>query len=288
MQKFVLIIGETILQKLETELKIRGFSDKTIKSYIFHNQKFLDFAKKSPEQIEEDDVKRYLGYLISDKKQKPSSINLTLSTLRFFYGRVLEKDLFRKVSSVKSEKKIPMVLSKDEIKIILQAAENKKHKMLIELMYSSGLRVSEAVSIKFEDLDLTQKMAKVQSGKGKKDRIVILSSSLAAHIESYQKRMAKKGISSVFLFPSQKNMSHHISIRQAQKAIKIIAKKAGIEKRVFCHAFRSSFATHLLEDGVDIRYIQALLGHSSIATTQIYTKVSTEQLKKIRSPLDKL
>ena len=229
-----------------------------------------------------------MGYLISDKKQKPSSINLVLSTLRFFYSRVLERDLFKKISSVKSEKKIPVVLSKDEIKRILEAAENKKHKILIELMYSSGLRVSEAVSIKVEDLDLIQKMAKVQSGKGKKDRIVILSSNLASHIDSRLKKMAKKGISSAFLFPSQKNTASHISIRQAQKAIKLIAKKAGIEKRVFCHAFRSSFATHLLEDGVDIRYIQALLGHSSIATTQVYTKVSTEQLKKIRSPLDKL
>lgn len=276
------------LKQLETELKLKGFSDKTVSSYVFHNQKFLDYTKKQPQEVSEQDIKSYLAHLISDKKLKPSSINLAICTLKFFYIKVLDKDLFTKISSVKSEKKIPIVLSKDEIKQLILAAKNKKHKILIELMYSSGLRVSEAVSMKIDDLDLSQKIGKVVSGKGKKDRLIILSNTVIKHIESYLRFRDKHNIGSDYLFPSQKDLSKPISVRNAQKIIHYLAGKAGFKKRVFCHALRSSFATHLLEEGVDIRVIQELLGHSTIATTQRYTKVSTSQLKKVRSPLDKL
>jgi len=276
-----------MLQKLETELKLRNFSDKTISSYKFHNQKFLDFIKKQPEEISEDDIKSYLAYLISDKKLKPASVNLAMCTLRFFYEKIMEKDVFKKIDSIKLEKKIPVVLTKDEIKQLLASIKNKKHKLLIETMYSSGLRVSEAVSLKLEDLNLNEKIGKVV-GKGRKDRLIILSNTLIDHVERYQKYREKKKINSEYLFPSNKDKSKPITVRQAQKIINKTAEKAKLNKRVFCHALRSSFATHLLEAGTDIRMIQELLGHSSIATTQRYTKVSTKQLKKIRSPLDAL
>lgn len=155
-------------------------------------------------------------------------------------------------------------------------------------MYSSGLRVSEAVNMKIEDLNMNEKIGKVVAGKGRKDRLIILSNFLIEHIERFLKKREKKKITSPYLFPSQKDPSKPISIRQAQKIIQKTALKAGIKKRIFCHALRSSFATHLLENGVDIRMIQVLLGHSSIATTERYTKVSTAQLKKIKSPLDAL
>jgi integrase/recombinase XerD len=155
------------------------------------------------------------------------------------------------------------------------------------MLYSSGLRVSEAVSIKVNDLDLNERIGRVISGKGKKDRLIILSNNIIEHIEKYLKKREKKGYKSEFLF-NVKNPEKHISIRQAQKIIQKAAKKANIKKRVFCHALRSSFATHLLESGVDIRVIQELLGHSNLQTTQRYTKVSTEQIKKVRSPLDNL
>jgi len=275
-----------MLKKLETELKLRNFSEKTISSYLFHNKKFLEFSNKQPENITQDDIKLYLANLISDKKQKPSSVNLAVCALRFLYEKIMEKDIFKKIDPIKSEKKIPVVLTKDEIKQLLDSIKNKKHKLLIELMYSSGLRVSEAVNMKLNELNLNEKIGKVVSGKGRKDRLIILSNTLIDHIEKYQKYREKKNINSEFLFPSNKDKSVPITVRQAQKIITKTAERAKLNKRVFCHALRSSFATHLLESGTDIRIIQELLGHNSIATTQRYVSVSTSQLKKIRSPLD--
>lgn len=271
-----------MLKKLEIEMKLRGFSEITIKNYLRHNNLFLTFIKKEPEKINEDDVKSYLAYLLSEKKIKPASASLTLSALRFFYKEVLEKDIFAKIKTPKLEKKIPTVLTKDEVKALLNALENKKHRLLVELLYSAGLRVSEAVKIKVDDFDFNEKMGKVRSGKGRKDRHIILSTNL---IESIKKYLAKREENSEYLFPSK---DRFMSIRMAQKIVNKGAKKAGIKKRVFCHALRSSFATHLLEAGTDIRVIQELLGHSSIATTQRYVNVSTAELKKVKSPLDNL
>ncbi len=270
-----------MLQKLETELKIRGFSNKTLKAYKFHNQKFNEFIKKPAEEVKEEDVKLYLAYLMSERNQKPASVNLAICALRFYYEEILKKrEIFLNIKAPKSEKKIPTVLTKDEIKKLVEAIENPKHKLLVEFMYSSGLRVSEAVSFKIDDIDFNEKLGKVRSGKGKKDRHILLSSTLLRQFEEILKNR-KEG----YLFPTS---TGHISIRQAQRIVNESAKKAGIKKRVFCHALRSSFATHLLESGTDIRVIQVLLGHSSIATTQLYVKVSTEQIKKVKSPLDSI
>jgi len=269
-----------MLKKLETELKLRGFTQATQKAYMEHNRKFLDFIKKQPEQITEEDLKLYLADLISERKQKPASVNLTISALKFFYKEILKKDIFSNIKPPKSEKKIPTVLSKDEIKQLLDVIINDKHKLLVELLYSSGLRVSEAVKMKIDDLNLKEKMGKVISGKGKKDRHIIISNNIIEHINNYLKGRKED---SEYLFPSDKK---HISVRMAQKIVNKSAKKAGIKKRVFCHALRSSFATHLLEAGTDIRIIQTLLGHSNLSTTERYTLVSTAQLKKVKSPLD--
>lgn len=278
-----------MLKRLDNELKLRGYSKKTISAYQTHNKKFLDYISKSPEDVDEDDIKSYLGYIMTDKEQKPSSVNLVISALKFFYIKIIKKEeLFKNISAPKLEKKLPTVLSKSEIKSLIESIKNKKHRLLIEMMYSSGLRVSEAVNVKIDDLNLNEKIGKVVSGKGKKDRLFILSSQLIIHIEKYLASREKKGITSKYLFYSNKDKDMNMSIRQAQKIINVTAKKAGINKRVFCHALRSSFATHLLESGVDIRVIQELLGHSNIATTQRYTKVSTDQIKKVKSPLDNL
>jgi len=268
------------LKELETELKLRNLSTNTIKFYVLHNKNFLNYTNKDPSEIVQQDVKNYMAYLISDKNLKASSVNLTLSSLKFFFKEIMKKDIFEDIKSPKIDKKLPTVLSKDEIKRLLNATENKKHKLLMEFLYSSGLRASEAVSFKVDDLDLDEKMGIVKLGKGKKDRNIILSESFINHLREYL-----DGHNSEFLFPS-KNQEKHLTVRMAQRIVNDSAKKAEIKKRVFCHALRSSFATHLLEAGTDIRYIQTLLGHSSIATTERYTRVSTEQLKKIKSPLD--
>ncbi|MBS3101045.1 tyrosine-type recombinase/integrase [Candidatus Woesearchaeota archaeon] len=271
-----------MLDKLGTELKIRGFSQKTVEAYIYHTKKFFDFIKKEPQNVDEGDAKRYIAYLMSDRKYRPSSINLALSSLKFFYNEIVKNPAFNAVKAPKLEKKLPTVLTKEEVKKLLNAAENPKHRLLIEFMYSSGLRVSECVSLKIDDLDLSEKMGKIRHGKGNKERYIILSESLIQHLSVY---LSTKKDSSTYIFSIN---NRPITIRQAQKVVKRAAKKAGIKKRVFCHALRSSFATHLLEAGTDIRVIQELLGHSNLATTQIYTKVSTQQLKKVKSPLDSL
>ena len=194
----------------------------------------------------------------------------------------MQNRAFNGIKAPKSEKKLPTVLTKEEIKKLLNIIKNPKHRLLVEFLYSSGLRVSECVSLKIDDLDLDEKIGKVRHGKGNKERYIILSENLIEHLNDYlQKR--KGDVQYIF---SSKDAS--ITARQAQNIVKDAARRAGIKKRVFCHALRSSFATHLLEAGVDIRVIQELLGHSNLATTQIYTKVSTQQLKKVKSPLDSL
>ncbi len=271
-----------MLDKLEIELKIRGFSQRTFDTYLYQNRKFLDFIHKEPEKIDENDAKKYTAYLISDRKLRPSSVNLALSSLKFFYKDILQNKAFNELKTPKSEKKLPTVLTKDEIKRLLEAVSNPKHKLLIEFLYSSGLRVSECVNLMIDDLDLDEKMGKIRHGKGRKERYIILSDNLIKHLQKYCQ--AKKD-NSPYIFSVN---GHPITARQAQNIVKDAAKKAGIKKRVFCHALRSSFATHLLESGTDIRIIQELLGHADLSTTQIYTKVSTQQLKKIKSPLDSL
>ena len=271
-----------MLEKLETELKLRGFSDKTVKAYIFHNQAFLAFIKKDQDKITQDDIKTYLAYLMSEKQLKSTSINLTISALRFFYEEILKMKIFTDIKPPKIEKKIPNALTKEEVKRLINSINNQKHKLLVELLYASGLRVSEAVSIKLDDLNLDEGIGTIRSGKGKKDRHIIISQSLIPKIKNYLETRKKQ---SEYLFPG---WNGHISSRMAQKLVSDAAKQAGIKKRVYCHILRSSFATHLLENGVDIRKIQVLLGHSSISTTERYTKISTKQLKEIKSPLDDL
>lgn len=271
-----------MLDKLKTELEIRGFSKRTVDAYLFHNKKFLDFLKNDPKEAAENDAKRYIAYLMSDKKYRPSSVNLAISSLKFFYNEILQNKAFNGLKSPKLEKKLPTVLTKEEVKKLLNVIENPKHKLLVEFLYSSGLRVSECVSLRVDDLDLKEKMGKIKHGKGNKERYIILSDNLILHLEEYLKN--KKDTTN-YIFSVN---NRPITARQAQKVVKESAKKAGIKKRVFCHALRSSFATHLLEAGTDIRIIQELLGHSNLSTTQIYTKVSTQQLKKVKSPLDTL
>ncbi len=265
-------------------MKIRGYSEATVKHYLRYNHAFLTFSNKQPNEVTQDDVKAFMAYLIADKHQKPASVNLALSSLKFFYDTVLKKNICGDIKPPKLEKKIPTVLSKEEIRKMIESCANAKHRLLIEMLYSSGLRVSEAVNMKVEDLNLEEHMGKVISGKGKKDRHIILSRTLVQDLKAY---LAARTKPSVYVFPDPSG-EDHVVVRMAQKIVHRAAKNAGITKRVFCHALRSSFATHLLEQGTDIRFIQTLLGHSSISTTERYTKVSTAQLKKIKSPLDSL
>lgn len=275
-----MIFIDEIIKKLAVELKIRGFSKKTVDAYTSHINLFHSFIKKPLDQVTEDDVKEYMAYL-RDKPQKPASINLALSAIKFLYKHIFKTTRIESISGVKKELKDPLVLTKEEVSLLFNSINNQKHKLLFQLMYSSGLRVSECVSLKKDDLDLKEGVIRVKLGKGKKDRTTKLADSLIDSLKGYM----HADETSDYMFPGK---SGHITIKLAQKVIKQAAKKSGLKKRVFCHMLRASFATHLHQSGVDSRTIQVLLGHSDLATTQRYTKVSLDQIKNIKSPIDTL
>ena len=268
------------LNKLTTELKLRGFSERTIEAYTLHNRKFLEYIKKSPENVDENDVKDYMSYLIS-RNNTPRSLALKKAALKFFYDEILKRNIIN-FKTPKIPKNIPSVLTKEEIKKLIKSSGSYKTKIIIQLLYSSGLRLSELRGLKLNDLELEEKIGWVRKGKGSKDRMFILSSYMINELKEYIKRLDKN---EDYLFPGKNNT---LSSRNIQKIVENAAKRAGIKKKVTPHKLRHSFATHLLEDGVDIRYIQSLLGHASIATTEIYTHVSKEKIKAIRNPLDTL
>ncbi|MDD5474207.1 MAG: tyrosine-type recombinase/integrase [Candidatus Methanoperedens sp.] len=270
------------LKKLETELKLRGFSKQTSKMYLFYNQKFLAYIKKPPEDVTEDDIKDFLAYNISDQSLSNASIALIKASLKFFYTEMLGKNISM-IKTPKASKKLPVVLNRAEIKELLDNTKNLKHRLLIELLYSTGLRLSECINLKYSDLDINDGIGWVRMGKGAKDRIFIISDIFKNDLIGYTEKTGADGKGFIFSVNGRK-----MSPRSIQHAIKVSVERAGIEKDVHVHTLRHSFATHLLENGVDIRKIQKLLGHSNLQTTQIYTQVSSEEIKKIKSPLDML
>lgn len=266
-----------MLKRLESELRLRGNSEQTIKSYLFFNQKFSEFIKKKPEEISEDDIKSYLSELIA-KKSSAATVALAKAALMFCYNEVFKKQI--KIKTPKIPKTVPVVLTKSEIKKMFESTRNKKHRIMLELFYSTGIRLSECVNLKKENLELNEKIGWVRSGKGAKDRMIILSDRIVKELNEYL-----PNVRGDFIFPGRNGK---LSKRNIQKIVSRVARVAGIPKKVTPHTLRHSFATHLLEDGIDIRKIQILLGHSNLNTTERYTHVSNVELKKIKNPLDEL
>ncbi|MBS3108196.1 tyrosine-type recombinase/integrase [Candidatus Woesearchaeota archaeon] len=257
------------------ELKLKGFSPKTIKCYTYHIEKFLKTITKSRELITNQDIKAYLINLINEGYTS-STIRLTEAALTSFFKKLKIEDLPRP----KKAKTLPKVLSKQEIKSLIDVTDNLKHKLAIELLYSSGMRVSEIINLKKSDIDIEKNRLFVRAGKGNKDRITIYSNSLNKRLLKYILT-----VNSEYLFPGRKGK---YTVKSVQKILDIARKKANMQKKVTPHMLRHSFATHLLEQGVDTRIIQKLLGHENIRTTQIYTKVSDASFDKINNPLDNL
>ena len=266
------------MYRLESELKMRGFSPETIKSYMNYNKKFLDTINKDPRSVTQNDIKEYLGGMIS-KKYSARTVSLVRSALIFYYREVLGKNI--KIKAPKIPFTLPSVLQIDEVRALINSAKDPKHKLLIKLLYSSGLRLSEVQKITTNDFELNEKIGWVRRGKGQKDRMIILSDMLISDLKPILKN--HEG----YLFPGRFE-GKPVSKRYIQKVVKDCAHAAKIKKDVHVHTLRHSFATHLLENGTDIRKIQALLGHSNLNTTQVYTHLSNQELKKIKSPLDLL
>jgi integrase/recombinase XerD len=269
---------QEFLKRLETEIKIAKLSPYTLRNYLNFNQKLLKHSNKQPDIIDSQEIK----YFLADKMNDRAAIStiLFLSSIRFAYTTILGKDPTLGIKRPKNEKKIPIVLTKQEVSDLLENAQTTKSRLIMQMLYSSGLRVSELVNLKKQDLDFNENIGWVRAGKGKKDRMFILSKKLSNKL----KKFLEKHDDWIYIF----SKSNPLTTRNIQKIIKKTAHKAGIDKSVHPHTLRHSFATHLLDSGVDLRKIQTLLGHSSIATTQIYTHISSEQIKSIKNPLDDL
>jgi len=264
------------LEKLKTELKLRGFSPLTLRNYGFFVDKFLGKTTKAVENLNEDDAKAYLSELFDTKSK--NTIMLAAASLKFFYKEILKKD-FSNVRMPKKEKRLPDVLTQEEVRMLIGSADNEKSRLIISMLYSAGLRVSELVNLKVDDLNLGERTGWVRKGKGNKDRLFPISETLVKDVQVYLQGREHKYVFS---------KDGPLTTRNIQKIILGTRKRAGLQKKVTPHTLRHSFATHLLEQGTDIRVIQSILGHSSLNTTQIYTHISSEQVKKIVNPLDSL
>ncbi len=269
------------LTVLEKELKIRKYSSQTIASYLYYNKNMLEYHGKKPELITRPEIMEYLYYLADEENLSSSTINCAVNAIKYFYGKILKKDFTVYIPRAKKDKKLPVILNTGEIIKLLSGIDNLKHKLLISIIYSAGLRVSEAVKLKIEDLDRERKQIFIRKAKGNKDRITILSDIILSLMDDYTKHYNTL----IWLFPSY-DINSHITIRTAEKVFENAVIKTGINKKCSIHCLRHSFATHLLENGTDIRYIQTFLGHKSLKTTEIYTHISKNIVKNIISPLD--
>ncbi|MDR2160063.1 MAG: tyrosine-type recombinase/integrase [Treponema sp.] len=271
------------VDRLEAELRSRKYSPMTIKTYLYYNRSFCRRMQKRPEDADGEDVKNYLSYLDKTRDLSASSMNLAISALKFFYDNVMKKDITGERRRPRHDKKLPRVLSESEVKRLLGCEKNPKHRLLLMMAYSSGLRVSEVVALRKEHIDFKRRTVLVCSGKGRADRYTLLSDRTAEFLSQY---CSLQNITD-WIF-SGYPADHHLSIRSAQTIFDKALRKANIAKQATIHSLRHTFATHLLERGTDIRYIQELLGHAALRTTQRYTHVAKRAVLKIRSPLDTL
>ncbi len=265
-------------------LNQRRYNSNTIKAYTSAFTRFADFYKgKDITRITDEEVNTYLVHLVSDKKVSPAIQKQAVNAIKFYYEKVLRRPVKQYLyKRPRREKTLPVILSEEEVTKVLLSLRNLKHRTILMVIYSSGLRLGELTNLKTNDIDFDRKLIRVKSGKGKKDRYTILSPKLIQLLENY-----------IFAFqPVHYLFEGQNGGRYSPKSVQNIMKKAvtiaGITKHATVHTLRHSFATHLLENGTDLRYIQELLGHASSKTTEIYTHVSKKSIGKIRSPLENL
>jgi site-specific recombinase XerD len=276
-------------QRLIDDMAIRRLGPKTQHDYVRRVKSFADFLGRSPDKATVEDVHRYQLWLASIGATV-STVNATASALRFFFKVTLKRsDLAAEVVSVREPRRLPVVLSPEEVARLLASATNIKQKVVLSLTYATGLRASEVVSLKLTDIDSERMVIRVEQGKGKKDRYVILSPNLLELLREWWRVARQKGgmpPGQPWLFPGY--CGQHMSARQLHRLVRMAATRAGITKRVGVHTLRHCFATHLLEQKTDIRVIQVLLGHKKLDTTALYTRVAISAIGEVTSPLDLL
>ena len=270
-------------QRMIEDMTARRFKEKVQKDYVRHVRTFAAFLGRSPDTATCEDLRRFQARLAQQQIGAPT-INAAIAALRFFFNVTLERpDLVRHLTTVHKPRRAPVVLSQEEVGRLLEAAPGVKYKAALSVAYGAGLRVSEVANLKVSDIDSQRMTLRVEQGKGQRDRYVMLSPQLLELLREWW-RAARPP---VWLFPGQ-NPSNPITPRQLNRAVLAAKDLAGIAKRVSPHTLRHSFATHLLEQGVDIRVIQVLLGHAKLETTALYTRVAVNTVRDIKSPLERL
>ena len=271
-------------EKMIKELKLARYSEKTNEAYLRAAKGLAEYYWRSPEVISTAEARDYLHHLMVERKLSWSTCNVAASGLAFLYGKVLGREDFRaQLPSRKLPRTQPQVLSVEEVNRLFEVTKNPKHRVLLMTAYGAGLRVSEVVRLKVTDIESDREMIRVEQGKGRKDRRVLLSKHLLGELRTYWRIECPP----VWLFPG-KSLDHHLSIGAAQRAYYRAKKAAGIQRGRGIHTLRHCFATHMLEAGADSTEVQMMMGHRSIATTIGYLHVTERRLEKLKGPLDKL
>ena len=276
-------------QRMIDDMRMRKLSPKTQATYIRAVRQFAGFFRRAPDTATAEDLRGYQLHLV-DHGISPVSLNATITALKFFFEITLgQAELMAKMQPVRVAHKLPVVLSRDEVARLIAATRNLKHQTALSVAYGTGLRASEVAALKVGDVDSERMTLRVEQGKGRKDRYAMLSPVLLERLRAWWRTARAEGrmLDGGWLFPGL-NPIEPLSTRQLNRAIHAAALAAQIDKRVSMHTLRHSFATHLLEQKVDIRVIQVLLGHKKLETTSIYTHVATDLLRTVISPLEGL
>jgi integrase/recombinase XerD len=270
-------------QRMIDDMMARRFTEKVQKDYVRHVKTFTAFLGRSPDTAASEDLRRFQLHM-AQQQISAGSINAAVAALRFFFNVTLERpDLVRHLTTVNTPCRAPVVLSQEEVASLLEAAPGLKVKAALSVAYGAGLRVSEVVALKVSDIDSERMTLRVERGKGQRDRYVMLSPQLLELLREWWRAARPQA----WLFPGQ-NPVNPMSARQLNRAVHAAKNLAGISKRVSTHTLRHSFATHLLEQNVDIRVIQVLLGHAKLETTALYTRVAVNTIRDVTSPLERL
>jgi site-specific recombinase XerD len=276
-------------QRLIDDMTMRRLAPGTQRDYIRVVKRFADWLERSPHRATAEDLRAYQLHLVSSGIAGPT-LNATITALRFFFNVTLgRREVTEKTSLVSEPRKLPVVLSPGEVAKLLQGASSLKYKAALSVAYGAGLRVSEIVHLRVSDIDGERRLIRVDQGKCARDRYAVLAPQLLELLRAWWRSAHAKGqmLPGGWLFPGQDPVKP-LSTRQLNRACHAAARAAGIDKRVSPHILRHSFATHLLEQGVDIRVIQVLLGHSQLDTTARYSQVATRTLHRVKSPLERL
>jgi site-specific recombinase XerD len=270
-------------RRMIEDMTIRKFTPKTQHAYVQGVKNFAAFIGRSPDTATFEDVRRYQLHLATSGVGV-ATINQTVSTLRFFFRVTLKRQgIVEHTHFIRESHKLPVVLSPEEVARLLNAAPGLKYKAALSVAYGAGLRANEVISLKVSDIDSKRMVIRVEQGKGRKDRYVMLSPHLLTLLRAWWKAARPQG----WLFPGR-DPAQPMTTRQLNRACHAAAQMAEINKRVSLHTLRHSFATHLLEQNIDVRVIQVLLGHAKLDTTALYTRVATKTISEVMSPLERI